>query len=234
MALRRSNEELYVSLNSCGGDSYGERDYCRGSAATTASSATPAAATTTAAGLLEGREVRIVRCDDAGHNERCRTKVLRALLFLCVVAGLSSAMPRTVAGQGRWALGGGLHHADVGAESGVLGVTADIGYRLGYDSRRVIFRLSWWDTIDALGAVGLYYGVRGKRRRFIYGDLGISAIREESTAGRASWRPAVGLAIAGVLDLGDGIELRAGGAQLWSAKKSITNVGLSICFCPGS
>lgn len=165
-------------------------------------------------------------------------RCFRPLSLAFVLAGLTGALPRSLDGQARWVVAAGAHRATVGTASPVLGLTTDFGYRLSSSGGFLSLRMQWWDTVDPLAAIGLYYGGRSKKWRFIYVDLGIAAIRAESAAGRATVRPAVGLTVAGVLDIANDVKLRVGGAQLWESAqlwdsdKAILNLGVSICICP--
>lgn len=154
--------------------------------------------------------------------------------FVVCVGSSGAACPTSLHGQGRWAVAAGAHRATVGNASAALGMTADIGRRLAPDSRYLFLRGYWWDTASARAGVGLYYGGRGTKWRFIYADFGVTAISAKNAAGRTLLHPGVGWTLAGVLDLARHVQIRLGGGYLWDTKLTTRSLGASICFCPDS
>lgn len=156
-----------------------------------------------------------------------RATSLGVLLMGCGAATVAHAQSRVAGGVG-------LHVASVGNSSPVLAATADIGVSLRSQPRQLFLRAQWWATSQVRAGVGLYYGGRWTRHRFVYGEAGVGATGSKDSANNMTVRPAIGFALGWAIDVSHTVQVRLVSGYLRDTQKATYSLGVSLCSCPGS
>lgn len=143
-----------------------------------------------------------------------------------------AVIPTVLHSQNPWGVAVGTFGARVDSRPAVLSATLDVAHRFSNPGRFIALRSYWWKTSPASGGVGIFYGGRGSKWRFLHADAGVIGIARRSGSGRIVLAPAVAWSVAAVVDLLPNVQFRLGGGYLLGSKTRITTIGATACYCP--
>jgi hypothetical protein len=152
-------------------------------------------------------------------------KALRVPVFLLLLG-----IPSICVSQNQIVVGVGFGGARPRLSHSVAAFSMDAGMTLSRDGYLVV-RGTWWDTADPIRVLGVQWGGRWPRHRWLYGEIGAMTIfyPRTGTSGSVA-RPALGASLGFEIDLLRGFQLQAGASQVRDTHDFSQSLGITIRY----